>query len=128
MAAFGGNKNDSEDSVSSKKILGYKKALNVTGNKPINKAYLNTLYSLFSVEQVISLENLYLELKEKLDKLNITGEGFMKYAKDSYKRYQEYKKIDAFQPMDKKAQEYVENFLRKTIKNALNASKGSQRE
>ena len=97
--------------------------LNVTGHRPLSNSYLNTFYRLFSKEQIMFFEGLYLDLKDKLDRLNITGEEFMKYAKDAYQRYQTYKKIDPLHPMDKKAQKYVTKFLRKTVEAAFNDSK-----
>ena len=104
-----------------------KKKSNVAGNKSIKNAYLNIFFNLLSTEQIIFFEKLYLEQKDKLERLKITSEDFMKYVRDSYSRYQEYKQIDAFQPMDKKGQKYVKNSLLKTIKESLNEIKGSQK-
>ena len=89
------------DNGSDSNVIG-KTGLNITGGKPLTEAYLNTFFKLFNAEQVMFFEELYVELKSDLDKLNITGEMFMKYAKEAYMRYQTYKKLDAFQPMDKK--------------------------
>ena len=97
--------------------------LNVIGGKPINNAYVNTFFQLFSIDYIFAFERLYLELKDQTDQLYMSGEMFMRHAKDAYIRYQEYKKLDAFQPMDNKGFEYVERSLRKVIKLAIKANK-----
>ena len=96
--------------------------LNVTGGKPITDSYVNAFFKLFSPDQILAFEELYLELKPDTDRLHMTGEIFMRHAKDAYVRYQEYKELDAFQPMDDKGFMYVEESLRKIIKQATRES------
>ena len=97
--------------------------LNVTGGKPITNSYVNAFFKLFSVEQIFAFEKLYLELKHDTDSLYMSGDMFMRHAKDAYVRYQEYKELDAFQPMDDKGFTYVEESLRKIIKQAVKERK-----
>lgn len=92
-----------------------KRPLKIAGNRPVSEAYLNAFFKVFSVDQIYFFEELYNELSPKLSKLGINGEQFMEQIKDAYTRYQEHRNIDAFSPMDKKGQKYVEDFMRKSI-------------
>ena len=107
-----------QDTTSQKNLTPKDKPLHVTGGKPVSSAYLNTFFNLFSTEQVLRLEELYLELKDDLDFLCLSGEMFMQNARDAYIRYQDYKQIDSFEPMSDKALEYVEDSLRRIVKEA----------
>ena len=91
------------------------KPLKITGGKPLSEAFLNSFFLVFSAEQVQEFERIFLDLEPKLKALKIDGEEFMKQIRDAYKRYQEYKGIDSFVPMDKKGLKYVEDFIRKAI-------------
>ena len=73
---------------------------------------------MFSIEQILRFEELYLELKDDLDSLCLSGEMFMQNAREAYIRYQDYKQIDSFEPMNDKALEYVEDSLRRIVKEA----------
>ena len=91
------------------------KPLKIAGNKPITEAFLNNFFKVFSAEQMYSFEKLYNELEPKLKFINIDGEAFMTQIRDAYKRYQDYKNLDSFTPMDKKGMKYVIQFIRKAV-------------
>ncbi len=112
---------DKEKKARSKKKISLSEdsPLNITGGKPITDSYINAFFQLFSVEQIFSFEELYLELRKDIDSLYMSGEIFMRHAKDAYIRYQEYKELDAFQPMDEKGFAYVEASLRRMIKQTV---------
>ena len=99
-------------------LIPKRKQLHVTGGKPLSSAYLNNFFNLFSIEQILRFEELYLELKDDLDSLCLSGEMFMQNAREAYIRYQDYKQIDSFEPMNDKALEYVEDSLRRIVKEA----------
>ena len=92
-----------------------KKILKIAGDKPMSEAFQNTFFKVFSVEQLENFDKLYRELESKIIRMGMNSDGFMKMVRDSYMRYQEYKNIDPFTPMDKKGFKYVEGFIRKSI-------------
>ncbi len=98
-------------------------SLEIAGNKPMTEAFLNSFFNVFTPEQILYFEKLYKELKPKLEVLKIDGPKFMEYVRDAYSRYQEYKKLDPFYPMDKKGQKYVENFIRESVERAYQGVK-----
>ncbi|MDH5717796.1 MAG: hypothetical protein OEZ22_09170 [Spirochaetia bacterium] len=91
------------------------KNLKITGGRPVNEAFLNKFFKVFSTEDIYHFEALYIELQDKIKAIGINVEQFMAQIKDSYTRYQAYKNLDPFLPMDKKALKYVEKFIRESI-------------
>lgn len=89
--------------------------LKITGGKPVSDAFLNSFFKVFSMKNIQSFESLYNELEPKLKFLKIKSEDFMQQIKESYTRYQKYKNMDSFTPMDSKAEKYVINYMRKAI-------------
>ncbi|RME91887.1 MAG: hypothetical protein D6767_04300 [Candidatus Hydrogenedentota bacterium] len=105
-----------------------KRPLHIAGGKPMSEAFLNVYFKVFSAEQLLRFEDLFLSNKKKLDELGISGEKFMEMIRESYERYQKFKKLDPFTPMDKKGEKYVRNYLQETIdkvhKNVQKARQG----
>ena len=99
---------------SNKKALS-DKPMKIANGRPLSEAFLNTFFKVFSIKQMHSFEKLFIELEPKLKRINMNGEEFMKRVKDSYQRYQEFKKIDPFTPMDSKGEKYVSKFMREAI-------------
>ena len=87
----------------------------ITGGKALNESFLNHYVKIFSVDQLIYFEALYLELKPKCDAFRMKGPDFLNYLKDSHQRYQSNKKLDPFKPMDAKSQRYVEISIRRFL-------------
>lgn len=96
------------------------KNLKVAGDRPMSEAFLNNFFKVFSAEQIYYFEDLYNELEPKLKRIGMSGEEFMKQVRDAYARYQEHKNLDPFTPMDKKARNYVSDFLTNSINNVYN--------
>jgi len=96
--------------------------LKITGGKPASDAFLNTFFKVFSFENIQVFEDLYIELEPKLKKINIDGPKLMEQIRDAYTRYQKFKDLDTFTPMDHKAEKYVVNFIRKTVTDVYNAA------
>lgn len=92
-----------------------KKPLHIAGGKPMSEAFLNVYFQVFSADQLLQFEKLYIKHQARCEKLGISGEEFMKMVRDAYSRYQELKKLDPFTPMDKKGEKYVIKFMEDTI-------------
>ncbi|MDH5719468.1 MAG: hypothetical protein OEZ13_02490 [Spirochaetia bacterium] len=91
------------------------KPLKITGGQPLNEAFINKFFKVFSAEDLYNFENIYNDLESKLKKINVDPEKFMNQIREAYSRYQEYKELDPFFPMDKKAMKYVDKFIRKAV-------------
>ncbi len=104
----------------SKNNIDPNKPLKINEGRPASEAFLNSFFRVFSLEQLLAFEALFLEFEEKIKQINMTPEMFMKQVNDAYKRYQDLKGLDHFQPMDKKGFEYVENFMRTSIEKVYN--------
>ena len=81
----------------------------------MSNAFVNSFYKVFSVDQLYMFEDLFNELEPKLKAINMSPNDYITHLRDSYKRYQEYKGLDPFYPMDKKGFKYVEQYLRKAV-------------
>lgn len=97
--------------------------LKIAGGKPASDAFLNTFFKVFSMSNIQAFESLYSELESKLKFLKIDGPSFMEQIRDSYTRYQKYKNLDSFTPMDSKAEKYVVSYMRKTINEVYKVAK-----
>jgi len=91
------------------------KKLKITNGHPLSDAFLNNYFQLFSVAHLMEFEKIYGKFEQKLNTIGMPPDSFMNLIKDTYTRYQEYKKIDAFSPMDSKGLKYVTDYIKKTV-------------
>lgn len=104
------------------------RSLQITGSRPLSEAFLNSYFRMLSAEQMFAFEDLFIELSPKLKAVGMNSEEFMNHIRQSYQRYQEHKRLDPFLPMDKKAQKYVEDFMRESVDKMYDAFMKSKRK
>ena len=87
------------------------KKLKITNGNPLTEAFLNNYFQLFSVDFLLEFEKIYNKLEHKLKAIGMDPDAFMSQIKDTYNRFQEYKQLDAFTPIDKKGFKYVKDYV-----------------
>jgi hypothetical protein len=101
--------------MSDKLIYDAKEPLQIAGGRPVSEAFLNHFHGTISLAQIQRLEKLYRDLKTEIDIMGMTPAQFITQINTAFTRYQEHRRLDAFQPMDDKSLKYVMEFLEESI-------------
>lgn len=102
--------------MAEKPIYDAKEPLLMAGKRPLSEPLLNQFHGTVSAAQVHRFEKLFRKLKTEIEIISMSPQQYINQINQAYTRYQEHRKLDAFQPMDEKSLKYVMEFLEKSIK------------
>lgn len=101
--------------MSDKLIYDAKEPLRIANGRPVSDAFLNQFYGTINIAQIQRLEKLYRDLRTEVEIMGMTPQQFITQVNTAFTRYQEHRRLDAFQPMDDKSLKYVIEFLEESI-------------